>query len=208
MKTADTSQRYDLFISYASHDIERVRAIVRRVEEAGISVWRDQDRILGGGNYGQAIIDGIERCKLVLLMCSAASMRSRNVKQEIQLAWHYERAYLPLLLDGTIGHSYPKQIQYWLEGCQWIEVLDRPAEEWLPRILRALEQTSEEPWLGNKALPADSSLAAPIRLADGLAGLGRLASFTDQIWPVELLSPHKPRTLHPGWRRRIPVRFC
>ncbi len=56
-------------------------------------------------------------------MFSAASMRSGNVKQEIQLAWHYRRPYLPLLLDESIRGSYPGQIQYWLEGCQWIEVL-------------------------------------------------------------------------------------
>ncbi|MGW8250476.1 MAG: hypothetical protein ACWGO1_07520, partial [Anaerolineales bacterium] len=34
--------------------------------------------------------------------------------------------------------AYPKQVQYWLEGNQWIEVLDRPAEAWMPAVARAV----------------------------------------------------------------------
>jgi len=59
------------------------------------------------------IVRGIKGCKVLLLMCSDAALRSRNVKQEIQLAWKYERPYLPLLLEPT---SFPEQLEYWLEA--------------------------------------------------------------------------------------------
>ena len=62
-------------------------------------------------------------------------MRSRNVKQEIQLAWKYQRPYVPLLLEHT---EFPDDVTYWLEGWQWIEVLDRPNAEWFPELLRAI----------------------------------------------------------------------
>lgn len=170
----------DVFVSYASLDVDRVLPIASELEAHGVTVWRDGDRILGGDNYGQAIVDGIEHCKALMLMCSAASMRSRNVKQEIQLAWHYQRPYLPLLLDDTIGRTYPKQVQYWLEGCQWIEVLDRPAGEWLPAVLRALERVQA----GDAGTGVGDSASAVVRPAAGLAGLRQVAGYSDQIWPV------------------------
>lgn len=174
----------DLFISYASRDADRVVPIAKHLESTGVTVWRDQDRILGGGSYGPEIVEGIEQCKVLMLMCSAASMRSRNVKQEIQLAWHYERPYLPLLLDDSIGRAYPKQVQYWLEGCQWIEVLDRPPEAWGPAVLRALERLGAADEAVGSGEPEGPPGARPIRLEQGMAGLRKLASFTDQIWPI------------------------
>src|SRR4051812_23943312 len=98
-----------------------------RLEGAGVRIWRDQDQILGGENYGPKIVNGIRTAKVLLLACSDASMRSKNVKQEIQLAWTYDIPYLPLLLERT---AFPEQVEYWLSGSQWIEVLDRPTETW------------------------------------------------------------------------------
>jgi predicted ATPase/Flp pilus assembly protein TadD len=128
----------EVFVSYASRDRARVLEIVERLEAEGISVWLDRDRIEGGANYGAEIVDGIKGCKVLAIMCTAAAVRSRNVKQEIQLAWKYERPYLPLLLDRV---EFPEEIQYWLEGWQWIEVLDSPPEGWLPGVLQALDRS-------------------------------------------------------------------
>ena len=57
------------------------------------------------------------------------------MRQEIGLAWKYGKPYLPLLLDTT---PFPKEIEYFLEMSQWIEVLDHPAESWLPKVRAAL----------------------------------------------------------------------
>lgn len=159
----------DVFISYSSRDRDRVLPIADRLESAGIRVWIDRSKIPGGTNYGSRIVDGIKNCRVLLLMCSDASLRSKNVKQEIQLAWKYERPYLPLLLEQT---SFPEQIEYWLEGWQWVEIMHRPAESWLPEVLQALSACSIK-----------TTSPAPLRRA-GLDGLRAIAKFTDQIWPL------------------------
>lgn len=64
-------------------------------------------------------------------------MRSRYVKQEIQLAWRYERPYVPLLLEPT---DFPQDVQCLLEGWQWVELADRPAGDAIADILRALQR--------------------------------------------------------------------
>jgi CheY-like chemotaxis protein len=124
-----------VFISYASADRKRVYPIAESLEAAGIRVWIDRNEIAGGANYGPFIVQGIRDSASVLVACSAASMQSRNVKQEIQLAWKYQRPYVPLLLEQTV---FPDDVTYWLEGWQWIEVMDRPNAEWFPELLRAI----------------------------------------------------------------------
>jgi hypothetical protein len=123
-------------------------------------------------------------------MCSDASLRSKNVKQEIQLAWKYDRPYLPLLLEPT---NFPEQLQYWLEGWQWIEVLDRPVTVWLPEVLTALASVDiqrahmsvDTGYASMSSIPAQARpLVQPATLPQGLQGLRVLAKFTDQLWPV------------------------
>lgn len=125
-----------VFISYESADRKRVVPIAESLEAAGVPVWIDRDEIAGGANYGPFIVQGIRDSRCVIVACSATSMRSRNVKQEIQLAWKYQRPYVPLLLEQT---PFPDDVTYWLEGWQWIEVLDRPNAEWFPELLRAID---------------------------------------------------------------------
>jgi tetratricopeptide (TPR) repeat protein len=126
-----------VFVSYASADRERVLRVVDALASAGIATWLDQHAIDAGSNWGEEIAAAIAGCSAFALMSSAAALSSRNVRQEIALAWKYGRPYLPLLLDAT---PFPREIEYWLETAQWVEVLDRPVSEWLPRVQRALER--------------------------------------------------------------------
>jgi tetratricopeptide (TPR) repeat protein len=131
-----------LFISYASSDRARVLPVVDALERAGIAVWIDREGIHGGENYAREIADAIEQCAAFVLMTSTASLASRNVKQEIALAWEYERPYLPLLLEPV---TIPKDVKYWLTAAQWMEVLDNPEGQWLPVVLTALLPLGIEP---------------------------------------------------------------
>ncbi|MBM3459524.1 MAG: TIR domain-containing protein, partial [Armatimonadetes bacterium] len=187
----------EVFISFSSRDRPAALRIVDLLEAAGVSVWLDQTRIVGGANYGSEIVRGVKNCRVLLLICSNASLRSRNVKQEIQLAWKYERPYLPLLLERT---GFPEQVEYWLEGWQWVEVLDRPPAEWLPEVLRALAAAGVH--VGAGSVPTAEVVAPRFRdlggaqeaappPLHGLEGLHTLARHTDQLWP--LLAGTRPR---------------
>jgi hypothetical protein len=178
MRPDPTDSPAEVFISYASHDREAVLRVADRLRAAGVSVWLDRDRIPGGDDYGVHIVRGIRGCKVVAVMCSDAALRSRNVRREVQLAWKYDRPYLPLLLEPV---SFPEQVEYWLEACQWVEVLDRPPESWLPAVLAALRLAGVRcPVAGEASLTAGS----PVQVEHGLAGLRAIARFTDQIWPI------------------------
>jgi DNA-binding CsgD family transcriptional regulator len=124
-----------VFVSYASVDRERVLPMVAALERAGVPVWIDRVGIGGGENYAAEINDAIQRCAALVLMCSEQSLASRNVKQELALAWEHERPYVPLMLEQV---GIPGDVKYWLTAAQWIEVLDKPASQWLAQLLAAL----------------------------------------------------------------------
>ncbi|MGA7672043.1 MAG: AAA family ATPase, partial [Nitrolancea sp.] len=146
-----------VFVSYASVDRDRVLPIIDRLEAAGVKTWIDRDGIHGGANYAKVIAEAIEHASAMLLMCSEASFSSRNVKQELALAWRFEKPYLPLLLDPV---EIPKDVAYWLEGSQWIELLDHSTETWLANVADALKRHGFE-----VAFPSESTQSLAVRRA-------------------------------------------
>lgn len=188
----------EVFVSYARRDHDKVRPIVDQLTAQGVDTWLDCESIEGGENYAQAIVRGIRRSRVFLLMCSAAALSSRNVNQEILLAWNYERPYLPLLLEPV---SLPEQVEYFLAGRQWIEVFGREPAEWWPHVRRALASAGVS-GSGLPRGPADVHEQSPSEgpahdrnasaRAD-LTALTALASFNDRIWPAAAdFAPRSP----------------
>lgn len=125
----------ELFVSYASVDRSRTVEVVEALRAQGLAVWIDQAGIAGGTSYGTEIANALRDAEAVLLIASEASLASKNVRQEIMLAWRYDKPIIPLILHPLI---FPDDVAYWLEGAQWIEVLDREAPEWMPKLHQAL----------------------------------------------------------------------
>jgi TIR domain-containing protein/uncharacterized protein DUF4384 len=171
----------EVFISYASADRERVLPIADQLAAAGVSVWLDTYKIEGAARWAEEIVRGIKSCKVFLLMCSDAAMRSWAVKQELQLAGECQKRLLPLILRQT---NFPDQMRFFLAGWQWIEVLDHPTEEWLPCVLRALQRAEVSCHLPGSCLSTVDKVVETVSLEWSWEGLRALARLTDQIWPM------------------------
>ena len=102
MTTGDHPSDQFLFVSYASVDLPHARAISDALDRSGVRTWVDRTGIAGGVSYGPEIVAAIKASNALLLLCSAAAFASRNVRQEIQIAWKHERPILPLLLKNPI----------------------------------------------------------------------------------------------------------
>ncbi|HLW66698.1 MAG TPA: family 16 glycoside hydrolase [Gemmataceae bacterium] len=143
----NTKTQPDVFISYASKDADRVVPIERLLVQAGVSVWRDGDRILGGQYYGEQIVQALEHARVVLLICSPDSLASDNVHREMLVYWEYGcRAYVPIWITPAI--EIPERFRYCLVGCQWIDAHAESPDVWLPRLLSALEALGVRPGAG------------------------------------------------------------
>jgi predicted ATPase len=182
----------NVFVSYASADRERVLEIVAALQSAGVTCWLDQHDIEGGAHWGQRIAEAIAGCAAFLLLSSAASLASRNVRQEIALAWKHGKPYLPLLLDPT---PVPKEIEYFLEGAQWIETLNHPSAVWLPKVAQALGRlgipsgavASAAPPTPVSA-PPNHPPAIPLPLTPTIGREADLAAISDRLRAARLLT--------------------
>ena len=103
-----------------------------------------------------------------MLCCSAAAFASRNVRQEVALAWTHGRPILPLRLEPVAA---PDDLAYWLEAAQWIDVLDRAEDDWLPEVLRSLRRLGAIVDPPPPAPPAVAETVGPVRLPTPLTAL-------------------------------------
>src|SRR5215203_2582772 len=124
-----------VFLSYASADRDLALQVADALDATGVPVWVDRRGISGGAEWAGEIATAIRGCVAVVVLCSADSLVSRNVRRELQLAWDRDKPILPLLLDRTV---FPDAVAYFLEGQQWVEVLDRLEADWLPELTAAL----------------------------------------------------------------------
>src|SRR6516165_10911181 len=89
----------DIFISYAQdEDGARALELADRLEAEGVGVWIAHRSIEGAQNYGPEVVAAIDRCQVVVVLCSRAALHSRHVAVELQLAFEAGRPRLPLRL--------------------------------------------------------------------------------------------------------------
>ena len=162
-----TSDSPYAFVSYSSADRARVFGITGVLEAQGIPLWLDRRSISGGRRWTTEIVRGVEDAAVLVVMCSPASVASRNVQQEVQLAWESERRILPVIVEQV---ELPAELRYALAGQQWVEVRERPEEEWLPELLGALrnlgvhEQELQQAGPAVEAAPPAEGLMSEKRL--------------------------------------------
>jgi predicted ATPase len=162
-----------VFLSYASVDRSRTEAIAHALEEAGIRVWMDRSDIAGGEFWAAEIANAIQGCALLLVVCSPGSVSSRNVRQELQLAWDFDRPILPLMLEPV---AFPPEVAYFLHGRQWIELDGVQDTAWLEQVNVALtggalgRESSESTLPGARPLPARGRLPEPANPMIGRTG--------------------------------------
>jgi hypothetical protein len=101
---------HSVFISYAREDLPAVQQLKSALDQAGIRVWFDMDRLEGGDDYDRKIQRNIARCAYFVPVVSANT--ERRVEAYFRREWSYaiDRArnmaddavfILPVCIDDT-----------------------------------------------------------------------------------------------------------
>lgn len=98
---------YDVFISYASQDRERVLEIATFLERAGVKLWQDTSAIKAGEPFIAKIDEGLVKSRRMLFCMSQASIDSDWAKLERHAflsldPGQRDRSFIPLLLSDCI----------------------------------------------------------------------------------------------------------
>ncbi|MEJ5225688.1 MAG: toll/interleukin-1 receptor domain-containing protein [Anaerolineales bacterium] len=98
----------EVFISYSRRDLEFVSRLAADLDANVTGVWFDKSDIRAGQKWRDEILNGIARCKVVVLVLSPDSAASQYVQMEVRAALDSGKTIIPILyrpvqLTGWLG---------------------------------------------------------------------------------------------------------
>lgn len=127
---------FDAFISYSSKDKLTADAACATLEAAGIRCWIAPRDIRAGEEYGEAIINAIDRCRVMVLVFSSSSNDSRQIHREIERAVAKGVSIVPLRIEEI---APTKSMEYFLGGIHWLDALTPPLGEHLQHLAETIK---------------------------------------------------------------------
>jgi len=122
---------HDVFVSYASGDKPVADAVCATLESHGIRCWIAPRDVLPGIHYGEAIIDAIHECRIMVLVFSSKANLSGHIPKEIERAVSQGVTVMPLRIEDV---APAKSLDYFIGSVHWLDALTPPLELHLQRL--------------------------------------------------------------------------
>lgn len=154
---------HDLFVSYSQPDRPAAFTLVQRLEARGISVWIAPRDVSPAADWAAEIIDAITSARLMLLVFSASSNDSGQVRREVERAVHKQLPILPFRLENVLPS---KSLEYFLSTQHWMDAFPPPLDRHIDRLCDYLDSALGKPAThehpvdrqpGRKAVPTDAT---------------------------------------------------
>lgn len=130
-----------VFISHSNADKALADATCARLESAGIRCWIAPRDITPGRTWSEAIIDGINASRLMILIFSRQSNKSPQVSREIERAVNRG---LPLLQVRVEDVKPSRALELFISSSQWLDAFPPPADRHLDSLPAAVERLLAE----------------------------------------------------------------
>jgi hypothetical protein len=134
--------KYDVFISYSSKDKIASDATCAALESAGIRCWVAPRDITPGVEWGEAIVDAIDNCRVFVLIFSSHANDSPQIHRETERAVNRGIPIVPLRIEDIVP---TKAMAYFVDSVHWLDAMTPPLQDHLTRLaqsIRALLETS------------------------------------------------------------------
>ncbi len=125
------------FISYSHSDIDIAMRIKKEMERCRFEIWMDDDRIIAGLEWEDAIRNSIRRSIAVLYLVSPTSRTSDYVAQELELAKIYRRKIIPLWIRGDT--AWANVVTFGFFRTQYIDLRGELYEAGIERLTQTLK---------------------------------------------------------------------
>jgi pimeloyl-ACP methyl ester carboxylesterase len=134
-----------VMISYAHEDVQSARAVCTALEASGMPCWIAPRDVRPGSQYAEAIVDAIDRCRLMVVIVSEHANASPHVSREVEHAASSGKAILPLRIEDV---SPSKALGYFLSTAHRLDAF-APLERHLERVTATarelLDSTETDP---------------------------------------------------------------
>lgn len=122
-----------IFISYSRADAIEVQQLYSKLTSLGYLCWLDVESIPSGSDWDAELQKAIESCTDVIVVCTPASMSSKNVAAEWQYAFDLKKTIHPIILKSC-------DVPFRLRIYQHIDATQIGIEEAIRRLIQSLPQ--------------------------------------------------------------------
>jgi TolB-like protein/Flp pilus assembly protein TadD len=126
-----------VFISHSSKDKATADAICRQLESAGIKCWIAPRDIKAGSDWTEGIIQGIDSCRVFVLVFSESANASEHVRREVAKAFSLGLAVLPFRIENVVPHG---SLAYFLGTVHWLDAITPPLDRHLSALTERVKQ--------------------------------------------------------------------
>ena len=142
---------HDVFVSYSNRDKLTADAVVARLEAAKLRCWIAPRDILPGMEWGEAIIDGINRSRLMVLVFSSSANASPQIRREVERAVNKGLPIIPFRIEEVLPS---RSLEYFLSSPHWLDALTPPVEAHIQKLADSIKTLLAR-------LDGDATQAAP-----------------------------------------------
>jgi hypothetical protein len=132
----------DIFVSYSQPDYGCAMELVSRVEAEGINCWIAPRDIAPSADWAAEIIDAISKSRTMVLVFSASSNDSPQVRREVERAVHKQVSILPFRIENVMPS---KSLEYFLSAQHWMDAFPPPREPHYARLCTYLKAQLPKP---------------------------------------------------------------
>jgi osmotically-inducible protein OsmY len=122
---------HDVFISYSSKDKTAADALCATLEAHGIPCWIAPRNISYGSDYGEAIVDGINESRLMVLVFSSHANTSPHIKREVDRAVSKSLTIIPIRIEDV---APTRALEYYISPVHWLDAVAPPLEPHLEAL--------------------------------------------------------------------------
>jgi hypothetical protein len=131
---------FDAFISYSSKDKIAADTCCAVLEKAGVRCWIAPRDVKPGSEYGAAIIDGIGKSRLMVLILSSSANDSSQIRREIERAVSKSMPIIPVRIEEV---TPTKSMEYFLGAIHWLDALTPPIEKHFQQLSETVKAILE-----------------------------------------------------------------
>src|SRR5258708_3652164 len=117
-----------VFISHSSKDRATADAICAHLESAGIQCWIAPRDIEPGATWTKGIMQGLDACRVLILVFSEHANDSDHVQREVAKAFSSGLAVLPFRIKDVLPNQ---SLSYFLDTIQWVDASAPPLQKHL-----------------------------------------------------------------------------
>lgn len=182
----------EVFVSYSSKDRATAEAVREALERRALSCWMAPRDVQPGLEYGEGIIEGINRARVMVLVFSASANASPQIHREVERAVHKGLPIIPVRIEDVFPS---RSLEYFLSSPHWFDAMG-PIEPHLPRLTEAVKAMLVRVVEGTVSRPAPAprrlfTRAKPVPVAvletmpvEGLVPPPRLSRSALSVRPV------------------------